>query len=81
MNFNEQDGRQLVVCAFRYALGRMSYVTADVARMIKEHWEELSPSDQKLIHREINEALEMDRAGMSCDQAIWRQVLDLSCGE
>lgn len=46
------------LCAFRYALGRMSYIVSDCVMWLEKDWLKLSPKTRKLIHRELKEAVE-----------------------
>ena len=71
------DQRDILICAFRYALGRCTYITHTVAEAIKHAWPQLSAHDRELYQREIRQAIEMDRAGHSCDVASWESILKL----
>jgi len=73
---------ELTFLAFRYALGRMSYVVSDVVDHLKEVWGGLEPNYQDLIKKEIDEAIKMGVAGMTMDVQKWREILELkSYGE
>lgn len=72
---NNYDFNTLLVCAFRYALGRKTYITYDIAKIIENSRCELMQGNIELIKREINEALEDDCAGMEVDRQIWRDLL------
>ena len=73
---NEED-RLLLMSAFRYALGRMTYIVETIARHIEACWPDLLTNDRELIHREIRAAIDSGRAGMECDIAVWRRILAL----
>lgn len=60
--------------AFRYALGRTSYAVSEVADLLCRNWHLIDENHQKLIHKEIDEALELRRAGHPCDEDQWRMV-------
>ena len=77
MKIETDDDRLILIAAFRYALGRMSYMPSVVAGAIEQCWAELTEHDQRLIKREIDEAIERGHAGMDCDIATWRRVLEL----
>jgi hypothetical protein len=66
----------ILIYAFRYALGRMSYAVGDVADTIIEHWDSIRDNDRNLIIREINEAIESGCAGMEVDINTWKRVLN-----
>ena len=65
----------LTVCAFRYSLGRESYIVSDMIEHLDEHWYEICPAFQKLIKKEIHEALEDRKCGMQMDCDAWRDLL------
>ena len=72
-----EDDREILIYAFRYALGRMTYSTLTVSNEIINNWDEISLGDQQLFQKEIKEAIEENRAGMDCDVASWMKVLEL----
>ena len=68
----------LYLAAFRYALGRMTYIVSTIAdELIKA---ELSDETKKTIIREIKEAQATDDGlgnnglGMGCDEFQWMKV-------
>ena len=63
--------------AFRYALGRQTYVVDDVSKEIVNQWNNLSQTFQRLTHKEILQAIENDSVGMIMDKESWQKVLDL----
>ena len=67
--------------AFRYALGRMSYITHEVADNLIEHWDELDPFAQSRIQKEIADAIDAGLAGAQVDVEQWRRVLDHAQGD
>ena len=77
MKIETDDDRLILIAAFRYALGRMSYMPSVVAGVLTQCWSSLTGHDQRLIKREIADAIERGHAGMSCDVATWRRVLAL----
>ena len=77
MKIETDDDRLVLIAACRYALGRMSYMPSVVAGALTQCWVDLTEHDQRLIKREIAEAIERGHAGMSCDVATWRRVLAL----
>ncbi len=72
---SDDDFDILAFCAFRYALGRSTYVTSAVAEIIVENKERIYPTTKKLMIKEINEAIEESRAGMRMDVREWQQVV------
>lgn len=67
----------LLVYAFRYALGRMTYSVYDVTSAIIEHKQVLAQSTRDLIMGEIAQAVIRDEAGMDCDMALWLEVTEV----
>jgi hypothetical protein len=72
-----EDQAEILICAFRYALGRRTYITSTVSDVIRGAWPHLSPGDRALIQREIRQAIDQGRAGMECDIKSWQKVLEL----
>ncbi|MDN5861748.1 MAG: hypothetical protein L0H84_24370 [Pseudonocardia sp.] len=64
----------ILIYAFRYALGRMTYAVGDVAAALTAHAEQLRPEWRTQIIRDIDTAIEDGHAGMSCDVQQWRNV-------
>lgn len=60
-----------LVCAFRYALGRMTYVVDAVASEIEDQIEYVSTKSLHLIRKEITDALNANKAGMQMDVERW----------
>ncbi|MEK6884828.1 MAG: hypothetical protein AABY22_34670 [Nanoarchaeota archaeon] len=73
-DFNEN----ITFYAFRYALGRKTYASFEVANYIIYNWDKLSEKTQRLIKKEIQEAVELGRAGMEMDERKWKQILTLN---
>jgi hypothetical protein len=68
---------EITFCAFRYALGRMTYVVGDVVDYLKQNWAWMTPRYQELIHKEILQAIRDNCIGMEMDKVQWVQILDL----
>ena len=67
----------MLLYAFSYALGRMTYCTDSVQRAIRNAWPELSETDRMMINRDINNARDRNRLGMDMDAKGWLALLDL----
>lgn len=72
---------QIIICAVRYALGRMSYIVGDVCDYVMCKRRELSLNCIRIIMRDIDE--EMSRyheagqlLGMECDERTWVRLLE-----
>ena len=81
VEIDRQDLNDLMWCAFRYALGRMTYVPATIAAIIVENIDHLNKTTRESIVRDIDKALIDDQAGMKCDSEEWKIVKHklLSC--
>lgn len=65
----------ILFCAFRYALGRRTYITAVVAECLIEKVDELSPRVRSIIIKEIDTAVADNKAGdANIDAIIWQNV-------
>ena len=60
-------------CAFRYALGRMTYVVSSVCDEIERLAPTISEKTRRRFIVEIDEAIERDAAGMQMDVDRWRK--------
>ena len=72
----------ILICAVRYALGRMSYIVGDVAKYVKLKRNTLSSQCKNIIIRDIEEELERYHStgqilGMECDEKTWKNLLNL----
>lgn len=76
MNFNQD----IAFYAFRYALGRKTYVVNDVAKYLIANVENIPREQRDLIIKEIRDAIYHERAGMDVDIADWENVVDMFDG-
>ncbi len=65
----------LLVYAFRYALGRRTGAPADVARVLVCHGVVLPAWQRDQITKEITLAIKHQTAGAPCDVDEWMKVL------
>ena len=77
---------QILICAVRYALGRMSYIVGIVAEYVALRKQELSKECINIIIRDIEEELERyhkcgQTLGMECDERTWVWVLERLKGD
>lgn len=77
MKIENDDDRLILIAAFRYALGRMTYMPSVVAGAIESCWPELTGHDRRLFKNEISKAIELGHVGMQCDAATWGRILEL----
>ncbi len=82
----------MVIAATRYCLGRMTYVVGDCCDWLIKIWPLLSPSTQRIVRLDIEEAFERDDAdreagrtykalGHDCDRHQWARVRGLWRGQ
>ena len=78
----------MAVAAFRYSLGRMTYIVSDCADWLIEQWPNIAENARKVIQRELEEAFKRDdefrdwpsssrdcrTLGHDCDRAQWEKV-------
>jgi len=78
----------VVLSAFRYALGRSTYIVEDTVIWLMENWYDISEETQALIWKELKKAFEEDTEhrrfpggnhplGMDMDRAQWAKLLRL----
>lgn len=72
----KQEWEDILFYAFRYTLGRKTYAVSTVTAMLIKHKDLLSGSTKDVIRREIHAAIIEDKAGMDCDVAEWKHVLE-----
>lgn len=77
----------LVIGAFRYALGRETYVTHETASWLIANWGALSANAQAVIGRDLVKAFEEDNharasgskykpLGADCDRESWWKLVE-----
>jgi hypothetical protein len=69
---------QILVCAFRYALGRATLVTLEARIWLETWWHILKPHTRKQIQDEIREAIEKGKAGEPMDVEAWKEILNFT---
>ena len=82
-NYGRDD--LMAVAAFRYCLGRMTYIVSDCADWLIEQWPNIAENARKVIQRDLEEAFKRDDEaredgqdykplGHDCDRAQWEKV-------
>ena len=68
----------MALAAFRYCLGRSSYIVSDCVDWLIANWDEFDISLKKVIQFEIQEEIEAATIPMmDCDLYEWKRVLGL----
>lgn len=75
------NDEHILICAVRYALGRMSYMVSIVCEYVASKHRELSPECLNIIIRDIEEEIEIYHnigrtCGMECDERTWLRLLE-----
>lgn len=73
----DNETNSMIFYAFRYCLGRRSYVVGDCVAYLCKHWARIDARIQADIKRNITAAFAHDRYGSEIDRAEWAKVLDL----
>ena len=73
---------KIIICAVRYALGRMSYIVWDVAKYVELKRKELSRECIEAIVQDIEIGLKRyhevgHTLGMECDERRWYKLLEI----
>ena len=71
----KEDFKDVAYCAFRYALGRKTYISKSIAEFLIAHKDDLSEGAQKGIMVEIEMAIADGEAGAQMDIDSWKQVV------
>lgn len=71
----------IAVAAFRYALGRMTYMVSLVGDWLIANRAGIDPNSRDLIAREIDQAENSRGLGMEMDAEVWRNVRDAMRGQ
>lgn len=71
----------MMMWAFRYALGRRTGAVDDVCMHLKNNWGELEAFTQDQIQEEIKTAIRTNGAGDDCDIQNWNEILNLPVKE
>jgi hypothetical protein len=71
----------MVVFAFRYALGRQTAAVSTVVEHLTCLWPRLDKFDREQIKKHIALAIRSGEAGAHCDVTEWQKILDLGRGK
>ena len=66
----------LIISAFRYALGRRTYISSTMSEYLLQNTNLLSVDNKQLIINEIKVKLKLNELGDECDKSNWLEVLD-----
>ena len=77
LDFKDVSQTILLFCAFRYALGRRTYVVGTISNIIKANWVHMHQIDREKYKLEIRGAIKDGLAGSKYDIKSWEQILAL----
>lgn len=78
LELSDVDKEIMLICAFRYALGRRTYIVRSVAQIIKNNWKNLPTERKQFFKDEIREAIERKDIGDPfIDKPVWNEILRL----
>jgi len=72
--YMDLDDEILLFCAFRYALGRRTYVVGTIVRKLIKEFENIHPINREKYVKEIDEAISKDHIGSDYDKEDWLKV-------
>lgn len=81
VNIPKRTAQSWLLCTFRYALGRRTYISSECQEWLEEYWDILPVGYQEQVHRDIRHAIECNMAGDPCDVESWKKVLKLKIKE
>jgi len=67
----------MVLYAFRYCLGRKTYVVSDMVEKIADIWHLLQANTKHVIKEDIRKAIKYNQAGHAIDVEQWEKILNL----
>ena len=79
-NLDVDDLNDLIVCAFRYALGRRTYIVHTITEIIKANLSALESRTIEVMLRDIESQHEYEKVGIEkafgddCDRERWMEV-------
>jgi hypothetical protein len=71
----KQDYELILLAAFRYALGRKTYMVSAVVDYFLDEWESIDTKLIIQIQKEIKQAIDSGNAGMDMDVEQWEKLL------
>jgi len=74
--FDYQD--EMLLCAFRYCLGRRTYMVNICVENIIKNWNKIGSRLKEILHKEIRQAQSRNQLGDPCDAMDWEKILKLS---
>ena len=71
----KNDDTLILLCAFRYALGRRTYIVSTVVDLVLHNWDNIPVHDKTLMKNEITEYKIMHgNIGDTMDEREWDKI-------
>ena len=71
----KQDYELILLAAFRYALGRKTYIVGTVVDYLLNEWDSVGYTLKAQMQSEIKQAIKSGNAGMDMDIKQWERLL------
>jgi hypothetical protein len=71
MHLDGLNDQLMALAAFRYCLGRRSYIVGSCLQWLRDTWEQFEQNTKSVMVRDTIEALMDDRTGMEWDTQGW----------
>ena len=68
----------ITIAAFRYALGRSSYIVSEMVEWLMKFWNEFDAKTRKILLEETEKAVMVGSCGEECDQREWERFLEFA---
>lgn len=75
IHLNPKDFQTLLIYAQRYAIGRMTYASAEVTDIIKRHIDDIDDATRQTIIKDIESHECKNDLGMACDEKVWLDLV------
>lgn len=78
---DDKDTTNVLICALRYCVGRMTYMPELVTEWFKRHWFEFSDLQRMEFISDVRREIQLadtrgpSHLGTECDQKMWRDFL------
>jgi hypothetical protein len=72
-----RDLQMMLLSAFRYSLGRTTYMSSVCVEWLTKWWGILPEDYKRQIHDDINRAIKLKIAGNECDIIEWKKLLEI----
>ena len=67
---------RFIICVFRYALGRQTYIVSEVVEWLENNFDKLESYHRYAIKKETQEAIDSGIIS-DIDLPLWKRVLEL----